>query len=149
MRVLLAVDGSKHSEAGLRALVSQIKPSGADVLVLSVVQPFSFSIPPQMAAGYEPEQEVALKEQLGHAQTFVDRAAQTLQAAGFKTSRRVVQGEIRSSILDVAAEWPADLIVVGSHGRQGLSRFLLGSVAESVARNAKCSVLIARLPANQ
>ena len=47
-------------------------------------------------------------------------------------------------IIDSAAEWRADLIVVGSHGRSGIPRFLLGSVAEFVARHAKCSVEIVR-----
>jgi len=149
MKALLAVDGSKHSDAAVRALTAQINPSWAEVLVLSVVEPFSYSIPPQMAAGYAPEQEVAVKEQLAQAQGLVDHAARSLRAEGFKASTRVVQGEIRSSILDLAAGWPADLIVLGSHGRRGLQRFLLGSVADSVARNAKCSVLIARIPANQ
>jgi nucleotide-binding universal stress UspA family protein len=49
-------------------------------------------------------------------------------------------------ILDTAAKWHADLIVIGSHGRKGLDRFLLGSVSEAVARHAPCSVQIVRVP---
>lgn len=52
-------------------------------------------------------------------------------------------------ILDCATEWRADLIVVGSHGRKGVTRFVLGSVSEAVARHAHCSVEIARLPGNR
>jgi nucleotide-binding universal stress UspA family protein len=52
-------------------------------------------------------------------------------------------------IVDRAAEWHADLIVLGSHGRHGLDRFLIGSVSEYVARHAPCSVEIVRMPANQ
>jgi nucleotide-binding universal stress UspA family protein len=44
----------------------------------------------------------------------------------------------------MADEWKADLIVLGSHGKHGIEKFLLGSVAESVARHAKCSVMIVR-----
>ena len=55
-------------------------------------------------------------------------------------------GDIRDTIIDAAAEWRADLIVVGSHGQRGIQRFLLGSVAEFVARHAKCSVEIVRTP---
>ena len=51
-------------------------------------------------------------------------------------------------ILDCAAEWGADLIIVGSHGRKGIARFVLGSVSEAVARYARCSVEIVRLPTN-
>ena len=56
-------------------------------------------------------------------------------------------GEPRSVILETAKEWGADLIVVGSHGRRGLDRFLLGSVSEAVAIHAPCSVRVVR--ANQ
>jgi nucleotide-binding universal stress UspA family protein len=69
--------------------------------------------------------------------------------AGFKVDVRVVEAETRTGILDVAAEWRADLIALGSHGRKGVKRFLLGSVAESVARNARCSVLIVRTTPEQ
>ena len=52
----------------------------------------------------------------------------------------------RAAIVDYAANWKADLIVLGSHGRKGLDRFLIGSVAEFVARHAFCSVQIVRIP---
>jgi nucleotide-binding universal stress UspA family protein len=85
-----------------------------------------------------------MKEQFQNAQQTVDRAAAALKAAGFNAKGRVVEAETRSGILDLASEWHADLIVLGSHGRKGLQRFMLGSVAESVARGAYCSVLIVR-----
>jgi nucleotide-binding universal stress UspA family protein len=97
-----------------------------------------------MAAGYEPELAELMKEQFKQAQQTVDRAAAALKAAGFNAKTRVVESEARTGILDVASEWHADLIVLGSHGRKGLQRFMLGSVAESVARGAYCSVLIVR-----
>jgi nucleotide-binding universal stress UspA family protein len=50
-------------------------------------------------------------------------------------------------VLNEAAEWGADLIVVGSHGRHGVDRFLLGSVSESIAMHARCSVEVIRKPA--
>jgi nucleotide-binding universal stress UspA family protein len=99
---------------------------------------------PQMAEGYEPELAEIMKEQFKQAQQTVDRAAATLKTAGFNAKSRVVEAETRAGILDVASEWHADLIILGSHGRKGLQRFMLGSVAESVARNAYCSVLIVR-----
>jgi len=52
---------------------------------------------------------------------------------------------VRDSILEAAAKWDADLVVVGSHGQRGIRSLLLGSVAESVARDAKCSVEIVRI----
>jgi nucleotide-binding universal stress UspA family protein len=53
-------------------------------------------------------------------------------------------GDPRSVILDTAKTWQADLIALGSHGRHGLDRFLMGSVAESVAVHAHCSVVVVR-----
>lgn len=144
MKILLAVDGSKYSDAAVQALASKIRKESADVLVLQVVEPRIFVTPPQMAAGYEPELAEIMKEQFQQAQQAVDRAAAALKAAGFNAKGRVVEAETRSGILDLASEWHADLIVLGSHGRKGLQRFMLGSVAESVARGAYCSVLIVR-----
>jgi nucleotide-binding universal stress UspA family protein len=146
MKILLAVDGSEVSQAATRALASQVRPEGAEVLVFEVVEPHIFSTPPQMAEGYMPEQDEILKEELQRAQESVKQASQTLNAAGFRVNTRIVEGETRSAILDVAAEWRADLIVLGSHGRKGLERFLLGSVAEFIARHADCSVEIVRVP---
>jgi nucleotide-binding universal stress UspA family protein len=93
-----------------------------------------------MASGYAPE----LEDQKKPARELVERIAKELRSAGFKVDAAVEVGDIRESIIDSAAEWRADLIVVGSHGRGGIQRFLLGSVAEFVARHAKCSVEIVR-----
>jgi nucleotide-binding universal stress UspA family protein len=57
-----------------------------------------------------------------------------------------VENEVRTAILAVAEDYSADLIVLGSHGEKGLRKFLLGSVAEYVARHAHCSVLVVRRP---
>jgi nucleotide-binding universal stress UspA family protein len=147
MKILLATDGSKFSEAAAHAIVSQLRPQDAQVLALQVVEPLIFSNPPQMAPGYAPEMGVRLQEQIKQAKDNVAAAAETLRKAGFKTETRVVENETRSGILDVAEDWKADLIVLGSHGKKGLRKFLLGSVTEFVARHAACSVLIVRIPA--
>lgn len=111
---------------------------------MQVVEPFTYSAPPQMARGYAPEMAERLKQKVQEATESVKRTAETLRKAGFKADSRVVENEIRTGILDVAAAWNADLIVLGSHGEKGLKKFLLGSVAEFVARHAACSVLVAR-----
>jgi len=145
MKVLLATDGSNFSEAAVQAIASQMRPEIAEVLLLQVVERSAFPIPPQMAPGYAPEKDEVLKEQFRQAQGSVDRAKEVLRSTGFRVSGRVIDAEIRTGILDVAAEWHADLIVLGSHGRRGIKRFLLGSVAEAVAHNAPCSVMIVRV----
>jgi nucleotide-binding universal stress UspA family protein len=145
MKILLAIDDSKFSQLATERLASQFHVQGADVLVLHVVEPLVFSTPPQMAAAYTPEMIARQREQFKRAEDTVARTAKWLRDAGFRqVETRVVETEIRTGILNVAEEWQADLITVGSHGRKGLKRFLLGSVAESVSHHAKCSVLVVK-----
>ena len=142
MKILLAVDDSMFSDAALQMVIAQIPPQGTEVLVLHVVEPITLSPPPQMSASYAPELESRVKD----GRELVEREAQRLRAAGFKTDGAVENGDIREKIINAAAEWRADLIVLGSHGPTGVHRFLLGSVAENVARHAACSVQIVRIP---
>ena len=101
---------------------------------MHVLQPLGLMAPPEMAMGYAPE----LADMKKPAQELVERIAEQLRDAGFKAETAVEVGDVRERILDSASEWRADLIVLGSHGKRGLQRFLLGSVAEFVARHAKC-----------
>jgi len=143
MKILLAVDDSKFSDAALQAVIAQIPPQGTEVLVLHVVEPITPVPPPQMSAGYAPELASWVKD----GRELVEREAERLRAAGFKANGAVETGDVREKIIDAATERHADLIVMGSHGRRGVQRFLLGSVAEHVARHAPCSVEIVRIPA--
>ena len=143
MKILLGVDESKSSGDVVKAMVAQFRTENTEVRVLHVLQPVA-PAPPQMAPGYAPELEGLKKP----AQELVERIAKELRNAGFKVDTAVEIGDIRETIIDSGAEWGADLIVVGSHGQRGIQRFLLGSVAEFVARHAKCSVEIVRAPAS-
>ena len=143
MKVLMGIDDSKYAAEIARAFVAQFRAENTDVLVLHVLQPLGLMAPPEMAMGYAPE----LEEMKKPAQELVERVAMQLRGAGFKAETAVEVGDVRERILDSAVEWRADLIVVGSHGSRGIQRFLLGSVAEFVARHAKCSVQIIRTSA--
>ena len=143
MKILIGIDDSKVSGDVLQAVVTQFRTEHTEVRVLHVLQPIA-PAPPQMAPGYAPE----LEDQKKPARELVERIAKELRSAGFMVDVAVEVGDIRERIIDSAAEWGADLIVVGSHGQRGIKRFLLGSVAEFVARNAKCSVEIVRTPAS-
>lgn len=142
MKILLATDGSNFSDAAALGIATQFRPQDSEVRVLSVVEPITTAAMPQMAPGYYPE----LEDQKHEAKALVERAAKMLAEAGFKVSTSVATGDAKSVILDEAADWHAELIVVGSHGRKGLGRFLLGSVSEAVARHTTCSVEIFRMP---
>jgi nucleotide-binding universal stress UspA family protein len=93
-----------------------------------------------MARDFTPE----LADEVKESRLTVEEVAQELCCSGFNAKGTVEKGDAREIILANASEWPADLVVVGSHGRRNLKRLLLGSVAESVARHAPCSVEIVR-----
>ncbi len=143
VRIVVAIDGSKSSEATLRSLATQFSPPDTKVRILNVVRPLTISVPPEMEAGYAPE----LDAQRNDARALVERAASTVGAAGFEVVTEVREGDVREMIIESAKDWNAELIVVGSHGHKGLPRLLLGSTAEGVARHAPCSVEIVRAPA--
>jgi nucleotide-binding universal stress UspA family protein len=149
MRVLLAIDDSEPSEAAVHAVAA--RGPGTEVRVVTVVEPAT-TLVPSLVAGEElglwrmTELDALRRAALQQAEQLVSKAAATLGAAGLIVSQSVEEGDPRSKILDLAAEWAPDVIVVGSHGRKGLERFLLGSVSETVARHAPCSVEITRRP---
>jgi nucleotide-binding universal stress UspA family protein len=142
MKILLATDGSEFSNAAARAIAEQFRPQDNEVRVLSVIEPVTTEAAPQMAPGYYPE----LEEKKQEANALVETVARVVSEAGFRSSTSVALGDAKTAILDEATKWRADLIVLGSHGRKGLVRFLLGSVSEAVARHADCSVEIVRVP---
>ena len=75
---------------------------------------------------------------------MLDAAVRELRNAGFRTSLRLALGDPKEQILKCADSWPADLIVLGSHGWTGYKRLLMGSVSDAVTRHARCSVAIIR-----
>jgi len=138
MRILLAIDESKFSEAATQAVIAQRPPQGTTVKILNVVD-LLMPIPTSDAAEFR---ELSLR----HGQEVVGRTEQILKGAGFTVQTEVVEGDPKAKILDQALQWNPELIVMGSHGRKGFDRFLMGSVAEAVVRHAPCSVQIVRIP---
>lgn len=147
MKILLAVDDSTFSQAAIQAVLMTARPQESEVRVLHVLEPIIF--PPEAQTWTSlPVYSEMMEQQRRDAIRLVKEAAETLHAAGFKqTSHAVEEGNPKVVIVDEANKWGADLIVLGSHGRKGLDRFLLGSVSEAVARHANCSVEIVRIPA--
>jgi len=141
MKILMAVDDSPIEAEVTQAVIAEFRADHAEVRVLHVLQPISTAAVPQMASGYAPELEGQKRE----AHALVERIAKQLHAANFKVDATLVEiGDTRERIVDSAAQWGADLIIMGSHGRTGLKRLVLGSVAEFVVRHAQCSVQIVR-----
>ena len=148
MRILLATDGSVCSERAARAVANRPWPAESQVRILSVVEfPVVLTTPSPAYSEYPDTMlEAVYNEARSRAEDAVARARSTLSTAGLKIweGRVTPDGDPRPTILDVAKEWEADLIVLGSHGRRGFDRVLLGSVSESVSMHAHCSVEVVR-----
>lgn len=140
MRILLATDGSIFSEAATQAVISQCRPQETEVTVLNVVD-LPLLIPTLYAAEFR-------EESLKNGKDVVRQAEQRLTKAGYKVETAVEEGDPKSKIVEDAARWHSDLIVLGSHGRKGMDRFLMGSVSDAVARHAPCSVEVVRISKN-
>jgi nucleotide-binding universal stress UspA family protein len=137
VKILLAVDASAPSETAIRAVAGRPWPPNTAMEVISVVEPSYVWNVPSLVDGLRQGAE----EQ-------IQAIANRLRASGCAVTTRMLFGDPKAVIVDHAAEIRADLIVVGSHGTDGLKQFLLGSVANAVVRFAPCSVEIARANAN-
>ena len=145
-KILLATDGSECSKAAARSIAQRPWPAGTAFRILSVVEPSAPLLHPPY---FNPEAMEELRgKDMQRAQAAVSSAESILCGAGIEVSSTVAVpvATPKEMILSEAAEWDADLIVVGSHGRRGVNRFLLGSVSEAVALHANCSVEIIRHP---
>lgn len=144
MKILLAVDNSRFSQAAIQAVAKQFRATGTQVRILHVIEPIGVYLSPGMIPHFVPHIAKVEQERRKEAKILVETAARHLRKAGFKTSEIVEEGNPKTRILDDAANWRADLIVLGSHGWKGLGRFLMGSVSETVTRHAGCSVEVVR-----
>jgi nucleotide-binding universal stress UspA family protein len=144
MKILLAIDNSKFSQLAMRTVVKQFRTKGTQVRVLHVVEPISSYVSVDMIPHFVPYVAKVEQERRKEAKELVRRAVRQLRTAGFRTSEIVEEGDPKVRIIDHAANWHADMIVLGSHGWKGLSRFLMGSVSEAVTRHARCSVEVVR-----
>jgi universal stress protein A len=145
-RVLVPIDFSPSSRAALEYGTFLAGKLGAELTVLHVWEPPGYVGPDALALlpiahgerGWE-QTRLEVTREVDH---FVSRSLAKPKQLGV----RVEQGEPSDMILKIARDGGADLIVMGTHGRTGLSRLLIGSVAEAVLRRSTCPVLTIRVP---
>lgn len=137
-RVLIAVDGSAASFDAARAGFELAAALSANVTTVYAVEP---------PVSYSDQIGIPANELVQVAGRDDEDVVEALRRAVHVpegTPHLVRVGHPADIVLQVARDWPADLIVIGSHGRRGLGRALLGSVAESVVRRTPCPVLVVR-----
>ncbi len=139
--ILHPTDFSEYSDYAFRLASSLARDHGARLMVLHVLERPLLTYTGVMTAPPPPppsaEQRQAVQEQL-------HRIKPPDPAIGVE--HLLEEGDPATAILQVAQERRCELIVMGTHGRTGLGRLLMGSVAEQVVRNAPCPVLTVRLP---
>jgi nucleotide-binding universal stress UspA family protein len=144
-RVVVAVDGSEIASQAVAAARRWPFLAMAEIRTLSVAPEHARWWPDELrtagTGGADGEHEAA-RESLVEHDGIAAEAAAILRAVGFKAHPEVRVGSPASTIVEFATEWEADLVIMGSHGRTGLARLLLGSVARNVLHHASCSVLI-------
>jgi nucleotide-binding universal stress UspA family protein len=146
-KILLATDGSESSAKAAASIAKRPWPAQSEIRIISVVQLLTADVPSLMSSISAPVPDLIDEiYKLGRTrgQEGIADARKTLSATGLTVSDATPIGEPRAMILDEAKTWGADLIVLGSHGRHGLDRLVMGSVAEAVASHAHCSVEVVR-----
>ena len=148
-KILLAIDESPCSQAALDAVLTQFPSGHCDVRVLHVDE-WPKGMPTHLAFAEGPAAVGNIvsmhNEQWRRGEPLLSSAARRLAAANFHAQTEMRSGDARHEILNCAADWQPDVIVLGSHSRRGVGRFLLGSVSEGIVRHAPCSVEIVREP---
>ncbi|MEW6734129.1 MAG: universal stress protein, partial [Acidobacteriota bacterium] len=136
-------DGSSFGDASVQEAIRYQWPPDSEFRVLTVMEHFPISYL-TMDIYYPPVPAKVIEEARQVAEKIAANAATLLQEHGLKVTHIVRQGQIAEEIIDEANQWGADLILIGTHSRHGLSKFLLGSIAQRVASHASCSVEIVR-----
>jgi nucleotide-binding universal stress UspA family protein len=139
--ILHPTDFSAHSDYAFRLACALARDYGAGLIVLHVLERPVFTYAGVMTAPPPPppsaEDRQALQEQLQRIKP---------RDTAIRVEYLLEEGDPATAIVQVAQERPCDLIMMGSHGRTGLQRLLMGSVAEQVVRKASCPVLTVKTP---
>lgn len=139
-RLLVPLDGSTCADKAMDVAFSLAKSEGGELVFCSVVDPMVIcgTTPPS------PALDLLMTDAENDARRLVTTAQQRAHAMGLKARGEMRKGVPYDEIIRAAEHAKADAIVMGTHGRTGLRRLFIGSVAESVLRNAPCPVVAVR-----
>jgi nucleotide-binding universal stress UspA family protein len=145
-RILVPIDGSATAWRGLDEAIRLAKLTGATLQLLHAVDDLSVATGYETYAVYAGDVIPLLREA---GTKLLDEAKARVEAAGVKVETvllEVFAVRVSDLVVDRAQSWPADLIVIGTHGRRGIGRLLLGSDAEQIVRMSPVPVLLIRAP---
>lgn len=141
-KILYATDFSPDSEAALNYASSLASGAGATLIIVHVDDTTPGSVFGDVGDGYMPQIDEIAREEYEH-------LLATLPTSRVAYEHRFLRGDAANVILRLAEREQVDVIVIGTHGRTGLKRLLMGSVAELVVRRAKCSALTIKQPSEE
>ena len=140
-KILLPVDGSETATLALTKAGNLAKTFGAQVVLLTVIEPFPALTMSEMDLGIAQQQYAQIAQK--QADTTLAKASAALKDLGVDAQEMRLEGvSAWRGIVDAAENLDADLIVMGSHGRKGVQKLLLGSVTQKVVSHAPRSVLV-------
>lgn len=145
MRVLVAFDDTVFSHMALKSVEQRCWPAGTEIFLCSVLDPGRY-----VMSGYKHEESLHTVMKRWCQETLRLQEAQAYRLRQYMEdctiNFNVIVGDVPEQICNYAREWKADLIVLGSHGRSGMRKHLLGSVAEAVVDLAPCDVEVIKSP---
>ena len=144
-RILIPVDGSESANKALVTALQLAREAGGRVRLIHVIEELAYLSGYAQFGGYSGELITAIRES---GTKLLNDAMAIAQAAGVEADNLLLDnfgGRLAEAVVDAAKQWNADLIVVGTHGRRGVGRVLLGSGAEQIIRLARVPVLVVRL----
>lgn len=140
--ILVPVDGSKTAQQAVEKAAGLAQAFGSAVTVIYVMDPYPFT---GVGTDFAYGQAMYLSAATAEANEAIKNAKQVLEAAGIHVSTAVIESHTAwRGILETATSVGADLIVMGSHGRRGIERLVLGSVAQRVLSHTTLPVLVMR-----
>ncbi|AVY95578.1 MULTISPECIES: universal stress protein [Microvirgula] len=143
--ILVPVDGSPEASHGLREAINLAQSLNATLKLVHIIDPMVAYIAMNDLGGGNAASHTAALREAG--KTILEQALALATAAGIKVETELFEctaPTVADLIVEQARRWPADMIVMGTHGRRGLTRLLMGSDAEMVLRNSPVPVLMVR-----
>ncbi|CUJ59319.1 universal stress protein [Achromobacter kerstersii] len=145
-RILVPIDGSPTSELGLKEAMRLAMLTHGRLRLIHVIDELSFALAADSYGNYAGELLDLLQK---NGADLLAKAQTTARAQGLQTDTVLYENlakTVAQRVVDEAVSWQADLIVVGTHGRRGVRRMVLGSSAEGILRTAPVPVLLVRAP---
>jgi nucleotide-binding universal stress UspA family protein len=143
-RILVPIDGSETSNKALVAALQLAKDSGGRVRLVHVIEELAYLSGYEQFGGYSGELITVMREA---GTKVLNDGMDMAKAAGVEADNMLFDnfgGRLAEVVTDAAKQWNADLVVVGTHGRRGVGRMLMGSGAEQIIRLASVPVLVVR-----